>query len=217
VVPCFEGTSLDTSFDAGLATVALQTPQGAYGPVTLGLRGEHQVGNAVVAVRVLEALAQRGLTVPRRAIERGLSGARWPARLEIVEWPDGRRRLIIDAAHNPDGARALAAHLARWHPERPPLVVGLMRDKDAKAVLEALLPVTSAVTVTAAPTRRAMPPDELAECVRALAPTRIVHVEAAPADALERAFADGSTVCVAGSIFLAGAVRDALRAHAILR
>jgi dihydrofolate synthase/folylpolyglutamate synthase len=217
LVPCFEDTSLETSFEAGSATIAVQTPHGAYGPVTLGLRGEHQVGNAVVAVRVLESLARRGLAVPRRAVEQGLSGARWPARLEIVEWPDRRRRLIIDAAHNPDGARALAAHLARWHQERPPLVVGLMRDKDAKSILEALLPVTSAVAVTAAPTRRAMPAEELAECVRALAPDRTIHVEPAPADAIERAFSYGSTVCVAGSIFLAGAVRDVLRARAILR
>lgn len=217
LVPCFEGTSLETTFEAGSARLTLRTPVASYGPLTLGLRGEHQVGNAVVAVRVLEALGRTGVAIPAPAVEQGLSGARWPARLELVQWPNGDRKVLIDAAHNPDGARALAAHLARWYPERPPLVIGLMQDKDATGILEELLPVTSVVIVTAAPTRRAMPAEELAERVRTLAPARPIYVEPIPGNALDRAFAHASTVCVAGSIFLAGAVRDVLRERAILR
>lgn len=217
VVPCFEGTKVETTFEAGSAHLTLQTPVSRYGPVQLGLRGEHQVGNAVVAVRILEALSGAGITVRSRGIEQGLSQARWPARLELIEWPDRTRKVLIDAAHNPDGARALAVYLARWYPQRPPLVIGLMRDKDATGILEELLPVTSAVIATAAPTRRAMPAEELAEQIRALAPTRQIDIEPVPGAALDRAFAHASTVCVAGSIFLAGAVRDVLRERAILR
>jgi dihydrofolate synthase/folylpolyglutamate synthase len=217
LIRCLDGTTVETSFIDGSARLTLETPEDRYGPVTLGLRGDHQVGNAVVAVRVLELLRRTDHGIPRAAIEHGLADARWPARLEWVEWPGGSRAVLIDAAHNPDGARALATYLDRWHPERPPLVIGLMRDKDAVGILEALLPVTSAIIATAAPTRRAMPADELADRVRLLDPSRLVEVVPAPADALDHAFSHGRIVCVAGSIFLAGAVRDVLRERAILR
>ncbi len=217
LVRCFDDTTVQTTLAQGTATLTLDTPVASYGPVTLGLQGEHQVGNAAVAIRVLEALTDTGIDLPTTAVIRGLSETQWPARLELIRWPTGDRRLLIDAAHNPEGARALATHLRRWYPDRPPLVIGLMRDKDAPGILELLLPVTSDVIVTAAPTRRAMPATDLAEYVRALDPTRTIHVEALPGDALDRAFLSGDTVCVAGSIFLAGAVRDVLRERAILR
>ena len=55
----------------GRASLAIDTPAGRYGPLTLALRGEHQVGNALVAVRVLEAAARPASSVPGEAIERG--------------------------------------------------------------------------------------------------------------------------------------------------
>lgn len=212
-----ERVSVDAAFDAGSARVTFATPTRRYGPLTLGLRGEHQLGNAAVGICLLEELDASGLEVPAEAVEQGLARACWPARLELVDWPDGSRRLLIDAAHNPDGARVLASYLQRWHPERPPLVIGLMKDKDATEILELLLPVTSAVVTTAAPTHRALPADALAERVRAIDPSRELTVEPSPAQAVECAFQHGPLVVVAGSIFLAGAVRDALKERAILR
>ncbi len=211
-----DATSAETTFTGGSATLRLTTPVRSYGPVTLGLRGEHQVGNAIVAVRVLEAMSETGTHIPQASIEHGLAAARWPARLELIVWPDGTKSALIDAAHNPDGARALAAYLARWYPARPPLVLGLMRDKDVTGILECLLPVTSSVIATAAATRRAMPPDELASHVRSIDPGRDVTVEPDVAVALDRALERAPMACVAGSIFLAGAVRDVLRERAIL-
>ena len=148
------------------------------------------------------------------AIERGLADVDWPARLELLV-VDGGRRVLLDAAHNVDGARALASYLGRWHPERPALVIGVMRDKDVAGILAALLPVTSAVVATAAATPRAMPAAELAQHVRTLDPMRRLRVERDAAQAVERALAEAETVCVAGSIFLAGAVRDGLRRRAV--
>jgi dihydrofolate synthase/folylpolyglutamate synthase len=211
------GTVVERTFNGDAAILRLTTPVRRYGPLTLGLRGEHQVGNAVVAVRVLEALSGAGTDVPGGAIEHGLTAARWPARLELIVWPDGKKKLLIDAAHNPDGARALAAYLAQWHSARLPLVIGLMRDKDVSGILEFLLPVTSAVIVTAAPSRRAMPADELAARVRQIDPDRDVIVEPNVGAALDRALERAPMACVAGSIFLAGAVRDVLMERAILR
>ena len=146
----------------------------------------------------------------------GLEQVEWPARLELLSLANGSR-VLLDAAHNPEGARELRTYLARWHPERPLLVVGIMRDKDADAILRELLPVTSSVITTAADTPRAMPASELASRVRSLDATRAVVSSDAPAAAIDAAVATSATVCVAGSIFLAGAVRERLERRGILR
>jgi len=118
--------------------------------------------------------------------------------------------------HNPEGARALAAYLQRWHPERPPLVIGVMRDKSVAEIVSTLLPHVSSIIATAAPTPRAIPPDDLARHLRA-AGAHDVTVEPDPSRAIERALEIAPMVCVAGSIFLVGAVRDGLKRRAILR
>jgi dihydrofolate synthase/folylpolyglutamate synthase len=182
--------------------------------VLLALRGEHQIANALVAVRLLEAAAAAGVEMSAAAIEHGLAHAEWPARLEVLAL-DGGQRVLLDAAHNVDGARALAAYLTRWHPDRVPLVVGVMRDKDVDGVLAAILPCASAVYATTPPNRRALPAAELAARARDLGAAD-VHVEAEPDRAVERALTTADLVCVAGSIFLAGAVRDGLKRRAIL-
>ena len=199
----------------GCARLSLTTPFGSYGPVTLGLRGEHQVGNAIVSVRLLEVAAAHGIAIRKGAIEEGLARAEWPARLELLTMDQGRR-VLLDAAHNPEGARALAAYLRRWHTERPPLVIGVMRDKNVADIARTLLPAVSSVIATAAPTPRAIPAADLAGHLRR-AGANDVRAEPDPILAIETAFGYADTICVAGSIFLAGAVRDALRQRAILR
>ena len=117
----------------GAALVTIDTPNARYGPLTLALRGDHQIGNAVVAARLLESAAAGGVAVAAAHIEAGLTTAHWPARLEYVQ-ADDQRRVLLDSAHNAEGAGALAVHLRRWHPEGPPLVIGIMRDKDVHEI-----------------------------------------------------------------------------------
>jgi len=220
VIPVHEGVDLGVTMDDGRARLTLETPEGRYGPLTVSLRGSHQVGNALVATRLLETARGRGITVSRDAIEGALTTTEWPARLELLTVDKGRR-VLIDAAHNPDGAEALAAYLRTQHPEKPPLVISVMRDKDIDQILAALVPVASEVIATRAPSPRAIPEAELARKIAAVqinlgrspAVTTIADPVAAVAAALERA----NLVCVAGSIFLAGAVRDSLYARAIAR
>jgi len=200
----------------GRARVSIETLDDRYGPVTLGLRGEHQIDNALVAIRLLEAARRHaGLRLSRSAIERGLADVDWPGRLELIHMP-GEARVLLDAAHNGDGARALAAYLEQWHPERPALVIGMMRDKNVAEIVDALLPMVSSIVTTAANTPRAVPARELAARIVARgAPS--VRAEPDPATAVELALSMTPSVCVTGSIFLIGAVRDRLRRRAILR
>ena len=210
---------IDSTMEEGRARVFLRTPVRAYGPVRLALRGAHQVGNALIAVRLLETAHRAGVEVPRDAIERGLSETEWPARLELLTLENGRR-VLIDAAHNADGARALAAYLKRWHPDRPALVISVMRDKDVDDILHCLLPVTADVVTTQAPSPRALPAAELARRVAAMRSNAgqdgVIVAIADPAEAVAAALERADTVCIAGSIFLAGAVRDGLKRRAIL-
>jgi dihydrofolate synthase / folylpolyglutamate synthase len=214
-VRAFADAEIGSEMTDGRARLTVRTPEDQYGPVVLGLRGEHQVGNALVAIRVLEAARAHGIAIGRDAIVAGLTNAEWPARLERIEVAPGRE-LLLDAAHNVEGAQALAAYLARWHRERPPLVIGIMADKDVDGILRALLPVTASIVATASMNRRALPAATLADRVRALDLRRQVVVEPHAAAAVARAFEDADFVCVAGSIYLAGEVRDAIERRAIL-
>jgi dihydrofolate synthase/folylpolyglutamate synthase len=216
LVEAAAGARVDSEPGDGRAKITITTPAGRYGPLVLALRGEHQIGNALVAVRVLEALARTAAAVPAEAIERGLADVEWPGRLELIH-VQGGPSVLLDAAHNADGAAALAAYLGRWHPERPTLVIGVMRDKDVDAIVDALLPMVSAIVATSAATPRALPARELAARIAAAGARVPVRVEPDPIAAVEQGLDAGRTVCVAGSIYLVGAVRDPLRRRAILR
>ena len=214
--------AVNASSADGAFEVTLRTADDTYGPLTLALRGEHQVHNAAVAVRLLESARQRGVNVTRSAIETGLTSATWPARLESLRMAGGRR-LLLDAAHNAEGAASLAEYLRRWHPERPALVVGVMRDKDTAAIVEPLLPRVRSVVATAAPTPRALPARDLEERLQAIA-ARLpaadrpeISREDDPTLAASHALERHDVVVIAGSIFLVGPVRERLISRAILR
>jgi dihydrofolate synthase/folylpolyglutamate synthase len=170
----------------------------------LGLLGTFQPSNALLAVA-----AARALDVPEDAIRVGLERVRWPGRLDIV----GRDpRLVLDGAHNPAGARALAASLRELFPGEPiTLVVGIARDKDARAMLAALVPLAARVILTAFENPRAADPETL----RSMLPVTSAPVEvarsAAEALATARTPPTTATICVAGSLFLVGDVLAVLR------
>jgi dihydrofolate synthase/folylpolyglutamate synthase len=212
-VDASDGVSLTAAVAAGMTSVTLRTPAGAYGPVTLGLRGRHQVQNALVAVRLLEALSDKGLTVPAPAIERGLRDAKWPGRLDWRGLADGRR-VLLDAAHNEAGAATLADYVREAVPGgRQPLVFGAVRDKDHAGMLRHLLPCSTLVVVTIPPTPRAADPDALRAVALAIDPGARVVVERNPAAAMDAAWASAPAITVAGSIFLLGAVLPVLESR----
>jgi dihydrofolate synthase / folylpolyglutamate synthase len=171
----------------------------------VGLAGAHQRENAGVAVRLLQLLDARGVAVPREAIAIGLAAPHWPGRLDRRRLADGRE-LLLDAAHNPAGAVALAAYLQADGRGPRPLVFAVMRDKAIREMLAVLLPQASALVVTCASTPRAAGPETIAAIARELSPRLPIEVEPAPAAALERAWRASPQIVVAGSIFLLGDV-----------
>jgi dihydrofolate synthase/folylpolyglutamate synthase len=206
-VRAWDGVTVEPGRQArGAATrVRLRTPAHDYGEITISLRGTHQIGNAVVAVRLLELLDQRGLVVGPDAIAGGLGTVTWPGRLDHRQLSGGRE-MLLDAAHNPAGAAMLAGYITDTFDEKPPLVFAAMRDKDATRMFEVLLPSVGALILTRASTTRSADPETLAQHATAVAPGLRVLVEPERADALAAAWKISPRIVVAGSIFLLGDV-----------
>lgn len=103
--------------------------------LTPGIPGRYQAENAALALAAAEQLDAVGIAVPEEALATGLSLARWPGRMELLP---GHPPILLDGAHNPAGAAALADALSACHYRRLLLVAGVMADKDARAIFTPL-------------------------------------------------------------------------------
>ena len=213
----------------GWSRDAIEVELPRLGQVDVGLRGRHQASNVAVADGLLDALELAGIvTVPPEARRRGYAAARWPGRLELVTTRvpgSGEvREVLLDGAHNPDGARALAQALDDLRPYLagggttpvPPTVVwASMSDKDVDGVVAAAGAARSmagaTIVCTAMDLPRAMPAEDLATAWRAVLPGADVRTVPSPEEALDLALGTGrGPVVVAGSLYLVGAIRTRL-------
>ena len=181
----------------------------SYPPLKLALPGRHQLENAAVAVAILEAWSARISLVPTSAIVTGLTDCRWPARLEWLRMPGGGE-LLIDAAHNPAGAEALATYLEDTGEPPLPIVLAVMADKDLIGMVTPLLRVASAFVATTVPNSRARTAVGLADTLRVLAPSLPVDAEPEPQAAVASALSRSQRAVAAGSIYLIGPLRARL-------
>ncbi len=198
----------------------------ALGEVRVGLRGAHQAANVAVADALLDALEAAGIAkVAPDARRTGYRDARWPGRLELIELPGGAE-VLLDGAHNPAGAAALARALDDLRPDlrggrdeaAPPpvtLLTAMMADKDVPGTIAALGSATALAGAQVIATQvegvRAMPAAELAAAWARDDPR--VHVAAIPdlPRALDLALARArGPIVVAGSLYLVGEVRGLL-------
>ncbi len=180
----------------------------------LGLQGDHQVANAAVALRIVELLPG-ALRPSEPAIRAGLRLARNRGRLEWLA-----EDLLVDGAHNMDGAGVLAGYLAQrprpvvdGTPRPRVLLLGAGGDKDVRSVILALAPVVDRIVTVRCSHPRARDPESLADAVReALGPVFDVTAGGSVEDTLPEVRAEvravGGEVVVAGSLYLVGAVRD---------
>ncbi len=135
----------------------LSTVNGKYSG-KLAMIGEHQKRNAAVAEKALQILG-----VPAKAIGRGISKAKLPARLEVM----GRKPLVIhDGAHNPAAMKQLSGEIGRMRLKRLILVFGAMKDKDYDAMLREIAPLADEVVINQARLERAAKAGELARAAR---------------------------------------------------
>ena len=178
-----------------------------------GLAGRHQLDNAACALALLEAADKAGVVVDEEAVRQGLQSVIWEGRLELMEeYP----KVLLDGAHNPAAAAALARYLQDFqvrHPDsRIILVWGMMRDKDHRGFIAPLQSVVSEIVLTQAGLARSATVQELRA---SLAEWRRPIFEASlPSEALlvaKNRATSGDLICVAGSLMLLGDVKAAVR------
>lgn len=171
------------------------------------LPGEHQIRNAALAIVAAKLVSKQDDRINELALHIGAANTVWPGRLERI---GTRPEVILDGAHNPDGAKALRAALDKYYPgQKVHFVFGMMGDKDMSGVIASLLRGSDAVyTVRADAGARAAEAAELA---------RLAGANAVPVDdlwqAYERALAEAGAdgiVCVCGSLYLVGAFKKLL-------
>lgn len=178
-------------------------------PFTLPLIGRHQLQNAAVALTVLEALRGRGWQISDEAIRCGLAKTSWPGRLELLL---DEPLFLLDGAHNPQGAQALADALAELMPGRKFLfLAGVLADKDRQHVFAPFLPMAVRFVTVTPDSPRALPGEQLAGELRTLG----AQAEScnSVSEGVERILSLASpkdAICAFGSLYQAGAVRAAV-------
>lgn len=187
----------------------------------LPLGGEHQRLNAALAVATVEAL-RNTFPVNAETIRRGLETVHWPGRLQLVTRPSGQR-VLLDGAHNTDGAEVLSAALRAGAPASesarfnragsefgdPTLILGILADKDWRAMCRILAPLANRALLVPVVSERTMRPEELATLCRIENPDAEVVSCGSLAEALARSSSDPFVV-IAGSLYLIGEAMEQL-------
>jgi dihydrofolate synthase / folylpolyglutamate synthase len=201
-------TAVAAAADAPVVDAPVTATDRVYPPLTLALPGRHQLDNAAVAIAILERWSAMVDHVPTAAIVTGLTECEWPARLEWLRLP-GRGELLVDAAHNPAGAAALASYLQDAGFPALPIVFAAMADKDLKSMIGALAPVAASFIATTVPHARARSADQLAEEIRELTSVP-VESAASPVAAVMQALQQSARAVACGSIYMIGPLRARL-------
>ena len=206
---------LDRALAVGGQRLALQGLGGVYQDIFLPLAGVHQAENAALALAAVEVFfgAGVGKQLDDAAVQDGFAAVASPGRLERVRTSP---TILVDAAHNPHGAKALAAALAEEYSfTRLVGVLAVMADKDVLGILEALAGSFDEIVVTVNSSPRSMPVDQLAALAgevfgehRVQAADRMDHAIALAVDLAETGGEDpsgaGSGVVITGSVVSAG-------------
>jgi len=193
-----------------------------------GLKGGYQIGNAALALAVLEMISET-LPVRGEAIRQGLLSVTWPGRLEYFCLADGKpvgcpaegaigqpaslRRYLLDGAHNPAGVESLRdALVSEFRYDRLILVWACMGDKDVAATLTTIVPLADKIIFTRPESERSATPAQLAailaeeERSKAQGAATVAEALSLAADMAQ----SGDMICVAGSLYLVGAARKIL-------
>ncbi len=206
--PLIEVFGLGRTFEArafaGGYRFAYEGERGRYA-FSPALAGRHQGTNAAVAIATAEVLARTWKPLDKSKIVKAVRETRWEGRLETVS----RRPLVLlDGAHNVEGAEALAVHIREIVRRPVVLVFAAMKDKDIRSMSHLLFPLCVTVVLTRVPYKRSASPEELAAAAPAFKGKIILEPDTRKAVRLALAESRGrAPVVIAGSLFLIGEVK----------
>ena len=199
-----------------------RTQKDVYERVRLALRGVHQLTNAATAIALAEALGSEGFAIGHDAIIEGLGTARHPGRLEAFQTStDDAEKVfvLLDGAHNPAGAEALRVYLERTrHLKNAPvtMVFGAMADKQLDEMAATLFPIVGHLVLTQPRNPRSASVEDLRRLAEKYAPEASTEMIPESDIAIERAISSSAPktlICVTGSLYLVGEVREWLEAR----
>lgn len=182
------------------------------GGIRSGLPGPFQKKNLALSLAMIEELAHSGWRVSEEHIRAGARNAKWPGRLELFK---GEPPILLDGAHNPHAAEALAEALRDGFPRNKLiLVLGILDDKDAESILESLTPLADRVILTRSASRRAIDPAELARRADAVMKGAVARPDVGSAILEAQRGSDASDlIVVTGSLTLVGEASGWLEAR----
>lgn len=182
----------------------LQIVSQPYTKTPVALAGVHQKQNASLAIAALRA---GGIAVDEGAVAHGLQNVSWPARFQ--HWDE---RTIIDGAHNPAGAAALAQTWRdQFGDERATIILAVLHDKDITGICRALAPISSYVVLPRIRSQRSAEPQAIAQILSSITPLLQHSIAASLARALELARAKPNSILLTGSLHFAGEALATLR------
>lgn len=211
--PGYDVTWDETSYSIEGQAISVRGPGFQYENLRIPLLGRHQQLNAAVALSALNVLRRSGVDLAEDAIRQGMASTVWPGRLEVMS----RAPLVIlDGAHNPDGARMLKDFLRDVPRKRLICVLGVLGDKLYRQITDSISPLCDHIITTTPSSPRALPPDQLAREVKRVNAYADIEIEPEPARAIDRAMAIASSddlVLCCGSLYLVGPIRAHLRSR----
>jgi len=185
--------------------------------VRTSLLGQHQGENITVAIAVIERLQMNGLYITDNDIIEGIAAASHPGRMELVS---DNPLILLDGAHNPAGVRMLVETLQQdFSTHRLILVLGVLKDKDIRSMLAAVVPIAEVVIVTKSKVLRAADPEMLKQDILKLDANKTVLVHPSVPDAIDHArniARQNDLICVTGSLFTVGEARSYLLSRKII-
>ena len=204
------GTLLRVKVRAGLTDVeTLETPRRHYEPLTLSLRGRHQIRNVLVTVRLLEEIQIAGISIPTLAIRQAITDVHWRGRLELIERKP-TERILLDTAHNVAAMGALSDYILKFSPAGLPFIFGALRDKDVIGMVKALGTAANHLICAPIENRRGWSSTELASLIRTVRTDLTIQAASDTMAALSEGWKRSPLVCATGSVYLIGSLIQAL-------
>lgn len=180
---------------------------GNYKDMIIRLLGKHQIYNAILAIITMVQLQRYDIYIDKKDIQKGLESTRWPGRLEVM---NRSPLIVIDGAHNTQGMRVLRDSLSLFRYSKLILVIGILKDKESKKMLDLILPFADFVITSMPISERAYTALELSQKIDK---PNVLHFESID-DAINHAIKiskDDDMILFCGSLYMIGHVRTTLR------
>lgn len=184
-----------------------------YDSIYLQLLGKYQISNAITTLMTIESLKSQGYPIPKESVYRGLENTKWPGRMEIIQKSP---TIIVDGAHNEQSAKAVTATLsALTKGKKVYILIGVLKDKDYKGIIDILTPFAHTIIVTQITNKRALPAKELYNTIKdrghdgtlLMLEKNLRNAYRIGQDLLQ----ENDILCCLGSLYLVGEIKQLLK------